>query len=304
MSRKKQFSINQKSGLENKIQNISLLTIEYHFEQALIFFKSPKIPLAFIFAMLLLLNTYTSVYSQDTIHNFSYTYFCTDKTPREAIKAATKEALVNCLQTKTQTQIQSVTLMSVYESNNQIKDSYYNQLLESTSGMINSYIITDTVVELSRDGVLKTRLTMDVVISNREKTNPNGLTANLDKMEYKHNDKSSLTVTVSKPSYVYIFDVGGDDAYDLIYSPTKQQSAGETLKFPDDRFDLVMEKESSQPIEFGSLIVIASPNPVAFAEISKPLYMQPVTITSAKYRKRLADLSSDFSVVYIQYAIE
>jgi hypothetical protein len=295
---KNQYSNQQIPSLAKKFLNITLQINKYRSVLAL---KSLSV---FILAMVLKVNMCTSVYSQDTIHNFSYTYFCTDKTAREALKAATKEALVNCLQTKTQTQIQSVTLMSVYESNNLIKDSYYNQLLESTSGMINSYVITDTVVELNRDGVLKTRLTMDVVISNREKTNPNGLTANLDKMEYKHNDKASLTVNVSKPSYVYIFDVSGDDAYDLIYSPTKQQSAGEILKFPDDRFDLVMEKESSQPIEFGSLILIASPDPVAFAEISKPLYMQPVTITSAKYRKLLADLSSDFSVVYIQYAIE
>jgi hypothetical protein len=150
----------------------------------------------------LLLNTYTSAYSQNTIRSFNYTYFCTDKTPREALKVATKEALVSCLQTKTKTQIQSVTLMSVYESNNQMKDSYYIQLLESTSCMINSYKITDTVVGLSRDGVLKTRLMMDVVISNSEKSNPKGLTANLDKMEFKHNDKASLSVTVSKPSYV------------------------------------------------------------------------------------------------------
>ena len=192
----------QKSILENKYLNINYLAKGCRATQSYMSIDYLKNPLKFIFTVYLLLNTYTSAYSQNTIRSFNYTYFCTDKTPREALKVATKEALVSCLQTKTKTQIQSVTLMSVYESNNQMKDSYYIQLLESTSCMINSYKITDTVVGLSRDGVLKTRLMMDVVISNSEKSNPKGLTANLDKMEFKHNDKASLSVTVSKPSYV------------------------------------------------------------------------------------------------------
>jgi hypothetical protein len=283
--------------LSNSVNVLNINTLTYNIYQ--------KIKLvSFTFIIFILSSIANQVFSQDTIYNYRYTYYCTDRTPKEALSAATKEALVSCLQSKTGIAIQSVTLMSVYESNSQVKDAYFNQLLESTSGMINSYNITDTIQELIEGGVLKTIITLDVTISRREISNPNGLTAHLDKMEYKNNDKASLTITVTKPSYVYIFDVGGDDAYVLIYSPTKQQSASETLKFPDDRFDLVMEKESSQPIEFGSLIVIASPVPVPFAEISKPLYMQPVTITSAKYRKRLADLSNDFSVVYIQYAIE
>lgn len=247
----------------------------------------------------------TPAYAQDTtINNYPYTYLSVDKSPKEALRAATKEALVMCLQENTQTLIQSVTLMRRFESDQVAKEAYFNQLLESTLGIIKSYSITDTSQTLDRDGVLKTQLRMNVSIMKKGNDNPMGLAASLDRTEYGNGETGKITAQSMSAAWLYIFDVVSSGGYNLIYSPTGIQPAGKQLVFPDERFDLVMEKSVQQPVEFGSLLVIASPEPIDFAEITKPLYMEPVTITLERFQRRLASVSKPYSMAYLPYAIE
>lgn len=244
-------------------------------------------------------------HAQDTtINNYPYTYLSIDKSPKEALRAATKEALVMCLQENTQTLIQSVTLMRRFESDRIAKEAYFNQLLESTLGIIKSYSITDTSQTLDRDGVLRTKLRMNVSIMKKGNDNPMGLAATLDRSEYGNGETGKITAQTMSAAWLYIFDVVSSGGYNLIYAPNDIQPAGKQLIFPDERFDLVMEKSVQQPVEFGSLLVIASPEPIDFAENTKPLYMEPVTITLERFQRRLASLSKPYSMAYLPYAIE
>jgi hypothetical protein len=243
------------------------------------------------------------VFAQEiTVNDYHYTYFSTDKSPKEAIRSAISEALVNCLKEKTQVQIQSVSMLNTVEENRQVKDAYYNQLLESTAGIIQQYKLTDTIQELNRDGVLKTQLTMNVVILKQDEENLEGLSASLDKQEYNHGEKAILSASVMVPSYLYIFDVSAD-MYNLIYAAVDQQPANKPLVFPNDRFEMVMEKSNNQPIEFGSLFIIASPKPIAFTGSPKALYMDPVSFSTDDFRKKIRLHGSKYSMVYLQYAI-
>lgn len=255
-----------------------------------------------IFFLVLFMSTSIASAQEINVKDYQYTYFSTDKSPKEAIRSAISEALVNCLKEKSQVQIQSVSMLNTVEENRQVKDAYYNQLLESTAGIIQQYTLTDTIQELNRDGILKTQLTMNVVILKQDDENLEGLTASLDKQEYRHGEKAVLSASVMVPSYLYIFDVSAD-TYNLIYAAVEQQPANKPLVFPNDRFEMVMEKSSSQAIEFGSLFIIASPKPIAFTGSPKPLYMEPVTFSTDDFRKKIRLHGSKYSMVYLQYAI-
>ncbi|MFZ4463209.1 MAG: hypothetical protein ACOYN5_05145, partial [Bacteroidales bacterium] len=238
------------------------------------------------FLLVLIICTRIASAQEIIVNDYQYTYFSTDKSPKEAIRSAISEALVNCLKEKTQVQIQSVSMLNTVEENRQVKDAYYNQLLESTAGIIQQYTLTDTIQELNRDGVLKTQLIMNVVILKQDEENLEGLTASLDKQEYNHGEKAILSASVMVPSYLYIFDVSGD-TYNLIYAAIEQQPANKPLVFPNDRFEMVMEKSNNQPVEFGSLFIMASQKPIAFTSKPKSLYMDAVSFSTDEFRKKI-----------------
>lgn len=249
-----------------------------------------------------------TLFSQITeVKNYSIHVMTTDISPKEALRKAVNEALSSCIQQKLGVSVIDLTNFQKTESNNTYKENFNDFMMQFSLGYVAGYEITDTIQNLKSGGVIETNLLMNIRLRQPQTEDPFGLYASANNSFFKNQDELTLSYSVKKTSYLYVFDMTWQDEVLLLMDSQEKLLANKNYIYPAEisAQKLVMEKEAKNEYEFGCMIVIATKNPVNFGiSVLGSGDDSHNVLKVQRFFEQLNAIHGDYSIKYVPYCIE
>jgi hypothetical protein len=231
------------------------------------------------------------------VEDYQYSITLSDLSPMQAEKEATRRAIDEILIKEAGINVVGFVSSSAYEDGFGSYDKLSSYISTISSGFVTNYKINEIKRDISECGTaIKIDLNLTVTLNIPDNPNPHGLRARLNKLEYKHKEIAKISCSFSKAAYLSVIAIADDDIVYLLWSSSGKEEANVNLIIPPtlDPLNIIMVR-SYDRIEYGSLCLIASPEPL-FKHVSPP---QTIPVSDLS---RIIDLRKH-SIVYMPYSI-